>query len=265
MSSLIPLYAGLVAALHFSVGMEVGGYVLEHVYLKLHAALEEGQTDDSAAISSKVASNMMLLLAYMYNLGLVHGAFMKEIVDSLMAKFEELHIELLLVIFKYCGQQLRQDDQMGFRAIMNEMQNRARNMEVAAAPSEDGDARARVKFMIQMLAELNGKKERKNQGATLEQVQQLRKWLGQVKTSIGGLDRDMMLRMTVDDLVHANERGRWWMPGASWKGKELDAKKRKSAVVSWRGVRHDWHIWAICITCAHVAEYRLPGGRDTNW
>lgn len=230
MNSLIPLYAAMVVALHYCVGMEVGGFVVENVFLKLHSALHNKESDAQLPISSKVASNMMLLLCYLYNLGVVHTAFIREMMQWLVEALDEVHIELLLVMFKYCGQQFQRDDQATFRSLVHDLQSHARQA-INEMEADQSEVKGRIKYMLETVTEFNSKKDRKSQAPTIEQIQQFRKWLGQVKTSIGGLDRDMMLRMSVDDILHADQRGRWWLPGASWKGKPVDEQGRKDEVM----------------------------------
>ena len=79
MTSLIPIYAAMIAALHLAVGADVGAFIIETLAKSLHAAIEEERkrlsvsavhpnSDQHKYISSKLSNNALLLLVYLYNL-----------------------------------------------------------------------------------------------------------------------------------------------------------------------------------------------------
>jgi nucleolar MIF4G domain-containing protein 1 len=148
MTTLIPPYAALISALNIAVGREVGAHVLEAVARKLHAVLEQSDTATTAAaaaVASKQqqasqqrcpASNLTLLLAYLYAFGVAHCSLLYDIVRLLLARFGELEVELLLLLLQHCGFQLRSDDPDALKQVVQLVSVKAG--EVIAAKGSSG-------------------------------------------------------------------------------------------------------------------------------
>jgi len=111
MSGLIPLYATVVAALHFIVGADVGASVVEtvtvrfhshtkliHIFadllmfilyaFRLHQSLEDirksGSSSSHNYIGDKVPANLMLMLIYLYSLRVVHHTLVVDVMESIV-------------------------------------------------------------------------------------------------------------------------------------------------------------------------------------
>lgn len=93
---LIPSFAAVIAALNISLGADVGGFFLETVAKELNEELIAGATppvdvqrENSSARASRprrrgTGSNLMLLLAYLYNYGVAHCTLIYDIVRLLV-------------------------------------------------------------------------------------------------------------------------------------------------------------------------------------
>jgi nucleolar MIF4G domain-containing protein 1 len=150
MITLIPPYAALISALNIAVGREVGAHVLEAVARKLHAVLEQSDTATAAAAAAAAvpakqqqasqqrcpASNLTLLLAYLYAFGVAHCSLLYDIVRLLLARFGELEVELLLLLLQHCGFQLRSDDPDALKQVVQLVSVKAG--EVIAAKGSSG-------------------------------------------------------------------------------------------------------------------------------
>ena len=70
-----------------------------------------------------------------------------------------------------------------------------------------------------MLTDLKNNKQRaREQGAADGALGRLQKWLKQL-ASKGGLHEPPPFKVSWDELVHADERGRWWLVGSAWAGR----------------------------------------------
>jgi nucleolar MIF4G domain-containing protein 1 len=153
MTTLIPPYAALISALNIAVGREVGAHVLEAVARKLHAVLEQSDTTTAAAAAAAAAamstkqqqqasqqrcpaSNLTLLLAYLYAIGVAHCSLLYDMVRLLLARFGELEVELLLLLLQHCGFQLRSDDPDALKQVVQLVSVKAG--EVIAAKGSSG-------------------------------------------------------------------------------------------------------------------------------
>ena len=107
MTSLIPIYASMIAALHVAIGADVGAFIIETLATSLHNAIEKERTNlrsnsstadkklknsDEAHkyITSKLANNSLLLLVYLYNLRVLHHTLIVDIMTLLAGSFQNM-------------------------------------------------------------------------------------------------------------------------------------------------------------------------------
>jgi nucleolar MIF4G domain-containing protein 1 len=84
--------------------------------------------------------------------------------------------------------------------------------------------------MFEALTDLKNNKSRRIQTSNAEVVKHLRKWLGAIKTALGQKQSgDTCLRVTLQDLLAAETKGRWWRTGASWVGKQQEDFEKEEA------------------------------------
>lgn len=128
MTSLAPLYAGIVAALHFTVGTEVGAFITELLFVSLGKELGSSPSSGTTAdihdlISSKLPANVILLLVYLYNYRVLHHAIIVDILQRLAGGWAgsgagSTEVELIVLMIDHCGVVLRGDDPLGLKTII---------------------------------------------------------------------------------------------------------------------------------------------------
>ena len=242
MTSLIPIYASLVAALHLIVGVDVGAFVVESLTNKLFQSIEKSKQDSAKGSSSKVGisalvgdkmpNNCLLLLSHLYNLRIFHHQLIVDIMGTLAkeeydgsAGIGELQAELLVCIVDHCGVQLRGDDPVGLRSIINSLTSKMMGVKAPSTSSPSDEESSRVSFLLESLTDLKNNKSRRVQSSNAEIVKHQRRWLGVVKSSFSCKSGDLCLRVSLLDLLDAEKHGRWWRAGASWLGKQAQAKE----------------------------------------
>jgi nucleolar MIF4G domain-containing protein 1 len=258
MTSLIPIYAAMIAALHLAVGADVGAFIIESLATSLHAEIEKerailksgsGSVASHKYITSKLSNNALLLLVYLYNLRVLHHTLIVDLMTLLAGSFQstpssstaslasrdkdaekgpsgplvgvaigELEVELLVCLVDHCGAQLRADDPIGLKAAITTLTRRS----AVQSDAENAAGSTRLRFMLEALTDLRNNKSRRIQSANADIVKSLRHWLGTVKNSLGGgrAGIDLCLRVSLTDLLDAEKTGRWWKAGASWAGKK---------------------------------------------
>lgn len=83
MTTLIPSFAAVIAALNISLGADVGGFFLETIARELDAeALAVGVAPRAGRRGT--GSNLILLLAYLYNYGVAHCTLIYDIIGILV-------------------------------------------------------------------------------------------------------------------------------------------------------------------------------------
>ncbi|KAL7525439.1 hypothetical protein ACHAXR_001006, partial [Thalassiosira sp. AJA248-18] len=89
---------------------------------------------------------------------------------------------------------------------------------------------SRIQYMVDTIMELKNNKPRKQDVVLREKTNVLKKCIGRVKSStssnssLSGKKSGSCLRVTLQDVLDADTKGRWWMVGASWAGNQHSDK-----------------------------------------
>ncbi|XP_052760287.1 nucleolar MIF4G domain-containing protein 1-like [Mya arenaria] len=198
----------LVAILHGNVGSEVGAAFLQElvkVFNSLSMEVNYG--------AGKQMDNVMVLLAHLYNFKVVDSVLIFNLLDRLTESFQEKDIELILLLLKHVGFTLRKDSPSELKDFIVKVQ--------AKASGEEGGKLAdqsRVRFMLEVIMAIRNNNMRKIPNYDPDHLDHLRKL---IKTYIrGGHFGDNQLHVSVNDLLNAEQKGKWWLVGSSWDGKD---------------------------------------------
>jgi len=244
MSGLIPLYVAAMSGVHWlgGDGIQLGGCFIEWSVRELHESLvkarQPSDLQDVNAKMNKEGSNYLLIVCYLYNYGVVHCTLIYGLVRDLVASFKEVDIEALLLILSHCGQQLRSDDPSALKEIVIMVKDQAQK----TRDDEQADS-SRINFMLDTVMSLKNNKPGKQQAVIREKTNQLKKIVGRIKTSapssLKGKKSGSCLRVSLQDILDAETKGRWWMVGASWTGKQHNSQQDDSHDTESDGDDHD--------------------------
>lgn len=226
MSGLIPVYAAAITGMHYlkSDSAQLGEYMTEQIVLELWKqrqqeithAKDNDETDATDVFSDKVTSNLMLILCYLYNFGVVHCTLLFDLIRECITNFSENDIELLLLVMSHSGRLLRTDDPSSLKDIVVLVHKRA--LEVKGTFRNY----SRVDYMVSAINDLKNNKKRRQDETFVQKTAKLRKMLGQIKSLAAKTSTrtDSSLRLSLDDILNAETKGRWWKVGASWVGNQ---------------------------------------------
>ena len=180
--------------------------------------MESGDDD----VVRKEASNLMLVVCYLYNYGIVHCSFLYSVIRRFIDSFQEIEVELLLLILSHCGRALRSDDPLALKEIVMLVQKRALEVQKGNDTTKGAPLSSRVEYMVSAMMDLKNNKKRLKDTAYAHKVAKLRKLLGQVKSASSAFksSESGSLRIGLDDILNVSEKGRWWKIGASWVGNQ---------------------------------------------
>lgn len=211
-------HAMLIAVLHANVGSEIGAYMLQNLVHKFNAMLYLSQT-----VENKALDNLLLLISYLYNLKVFEACLMYDILNKLCCQFTEKNIDLILVVLKSVGFSLRKDDPMAMKAFLLSVQKEVNK-------ASEVDDRSRMKYMLEILLSIKNNNVSKLSDFDPEQHEHLKKVLKSVVRSGNTI---VALRIGLEDLLKAEERGRWWIVGSAWnKADEEGPQPMKEDLVS---------------------------------
>lgn len=200
----------LVSVLHHAVGLEVGAHFLETVVRRFDEVYKSSKED-------KECDNLVAIVAHLYNFQVVHSVLIFDILKLLLGTFSEKDIELVLFVLKNVGFALRKDDALALKELISDAQRKA-----SASGSKFKDQN-RVRFMLETMLALKNNDMRKIPGYDPEPVERLRKLQRTlIHNSAGG--SDLKLRVSLENILNAEQVGRWWIVGSSWSGAPMISK-----------------------------------------
>ncbi|KAJ8279842.1 hypothetical protein COCON_G00069080 [Conger conger] len=194
----------LVSVLHHAVGLEVGAHFLETVVRRFEEVYQ-------SASEGKECDNLVAIVAHLYNFHVVHSLLIFDILKKLAGSFTEKDIELILFVLKNVGFALRKDDAVALKELISEAQRKASSL------GNQFQDQNRVRFMLETMLALKNNDMRKIPGYDPELVERLRK-LQRSLVHQSSSGSDVKLRVSLQNLLAADQVGRWWIVGSSWSG-----------------------------------------------
>lgn len=199
---LIMEHCVLIATLHTNIGVEVGAQFLEIIIRNFDSSYTEYSPQDD----NKKLDNLILIIAHMYNFGIMTASLLKDILLKLAEKFEEKEIDLILIMLRTVGFAWRKDDPLTLKHIIVILQTKAGK--ITEQPP-------RIRFMLEILMAIRNNNMTKIPNYDTSHVECLRKLL---RTLTARTDSPCKLNITYDELLIADKRGRWWVVGSAWAG-----------------------------------------------
>ena len=207
----IILHAAFIAGLYKILGADFGAEIIS----RLIDAFDKHHSDP--AIDGKESLNLISLLANLFTFSVVSSALVYDHIRLLLSDFGENSAELLLRIIRDCGPQLRQDDPTALKGIVRMMND------ISASMTSTGQTiNIRTRVMMDTITDLKNNKTRQATnaaGVTGEHLTRMRKALGSLNSrQLRGTEP---LGITRNDILNSDKKGKWWLVGASWKGRDL--------------------------------------------
>ncbi|XP_050578139.1 nucleolar MIF4G domain-containing protein 1 homolog [Bombus affinis] len=198
---LISEHMMLIAILHANIGIEVGANFLEKLIKQFVEMMEKLQD-----VANKELDNVVLMISHLYNFKVFGYKLLYQILDKLMAKFTEKEIELILLILKTVGFSLRKDDPSALKEFIQSLQRKA---------SHENGENSRIKFMLEILLAIKNNNINKIPQYDPSHVEHLKKV---IKSVIRKGNIITQFNVSLMDLLHADESGKWWIIGSAWSG-----------------------------------------------
>lgn len=219
--TLLILYAGFSTAAYEVIGPDFGAQLVQHTvsrFKEYRAQLLEGEAQNVP----KYTSNLITFLSQIYNFQLIGCTLIFDYVRILLNDLSELNAELLLRIVRMAGQSLRRDDPLALKDIV---------ALIGPAVKKVGEANlsVRTKFLIESINDLKNNKVKTGASASAivqEHTTRIKKLLGSLNAR--KLKATEPLRIGLKDIEDSDKRGKWWLVGASWTGRDGDSRKQSN-------------------------------------
>lgn len=221
MTSLIPIYAAVISALHFTVNSDIGSFFIETFTCFICSISASNITLSVSNVTSKGCNNCVLFLSYFYNFKLFSDVLVMDIIRVFVKHIQldfieesELSASMLHNMINQCGMQLRSDNEIELKSVLHSI-------------SQIHDSKGRLNYLLDMINEFQRNKSKREQNGS-EILKPLKRWIGNMKTRTQqngkfSVVNDVRLQFNLLDILNADKNGRWWRAGASWIGN--DSKK----------------------------------------
>ncbi|KAG8729656.1 suppressor of glycerol defect, partial [Ceratobasidium sp. 423] len=234
LDTFVILHAAFVAAIHKIIGIEFAAFFIENTvssYEKHWNALRSNssQNPDEPVVGSKESSNLLVLLSELYNFQVISCVLIYDLIRALLnSEFSEFDVELLLKVVKNSGQQMRQDDPLALKDIIQLVQDKMKG-------KRDNQLSSRFRFMVETLVNLKNNKVKRatgtGQNVAAEAIERMKKYLGGINKKRHVMSHEP-LRVSLEDLHSSSKRGKWWLVGSAWGGNPLVENQNAKAAQS---------------------------------
>ncbi|GBP49521.1 Nucleolar MIF4G domain-containing protein 1 homolog [Eumeta japonica] len=194
-------HAALVSVLHANVGVEVGAHFLEVLAEKFDMMMLKNNE-----IEDKLLDNLIAALSHLYSFK----------VSCLLDDLTEKNIECVLVALRCVGGVLRKEEPLALKTFIQNTQSKVMKL------NEDLANGTRIKFLLEVLMAIKNNNLNKIPNYDPSYSEQLKKL---TKGVIRRGNYVTSLNITLEDLLKAKERGKWWVVGSAWQGDHVRSVK----------------------------------------
>lgn len=204
---LITEHMMLIAILHANIGTEVGAHFLLSLVKEFDEMLRRGPE-----VENKELDNVILMISHLYNFKVFDSQLLFQMLAKLSENLMEKEVELILHILKTVGFVMRKDNPIMLKEFIFKLQQKA---------ADTTENSSRVQFMLDILLAIKNNNMTKIPQYDPTHVEHLKKV---IKTLIRKGNYVTQLNISLDDLLKADQRGKWWVVGSAWTG-NLDSTK----------------------------------------
>ncbi|XP_035444253.2 nucleolar MIF4G domain-containing protein 1 homolog [Spodoptera frugiperda] len=207
-------HAALVSVLHANVGSEIGAHFLQELSKRFDDMMQSPQP-----VSDKTLDNLVACLAHLYSFKIYHATLLYDILTRLLDSISEKNIECVLVALRCVGGVLRKEEPLALKNFIHDTQGRVAKLNEASA------AGSRIKFLLEVLMAVKNNNLTKIPNYEPTYAEHLKKM---TRTIIRKGNYITPLNIRLEDLLKADERGKWWVVGSAWEGNRPRPEEKPS-------------------------------------
>ncbi|KAJ2511054.1 suppressor of glycerol defect [Coemansia sp. RSA 1939] len=222
--------AALVGAVYRAVGLEPVAYLVQEMMQRFEQFFIKGMEEyrandksddngDSLTIE-KQCQNLAVFVAELYNFQVISCQLVYDVIRLCIQDINEFTAEILLKIIRVSGVQLRKDDPLALKAIVQQVSD-----EVGERSTKK--LSVRCQFMVENLISLKDNRMRSAMSQNADNVAKLKRLLGNMdkRRSVGAVEP---INIGLQDIREVETKGKWWLVGASWVGNQYTGKSSGS-------------------------------------
>lgn len=206
-------FAALAFIINHMVGNEFGAHLIEKLietidslYIQAKSSTEI-QITNEPNIHERSLVNCMNFCSFLYDLQMIASNLICDLIRQSAQRLDEIDVEIILKLFKTCGQQIKRDDADFMKVITAEISKQASEI------AKDQQS-SRFKFMIETINDLKDSKRKLASAMTVE-LEPVKKMLKNF-LSQKLIAKIEPLRISLEDIRNIETKGKWWLIGSSW-------------------------------------------------
>ncbi|CAI8508594.1 unnamed protein product [Hanseniaspora opuntiae] len=203
-------YIGTVYAIWKFKGVDFGASFIQKLVEKIISFLDTtAQHEDSV---DKNGSNLVTLLAYCFNFGIITNKLIYNLLDLFAEVSNETSVELILKIVSVSGILLRGENPKELNNVINKL--------LVNLEETDNEDDSRLQFLVDTLKDLRMNKIDKNLTAKTNHSNMKKSITKSLKidTKTLGKNSSQAIQVSLDDILNIDTKGKWWLIGGSYRG-----------------------------------------------
>nr|XP_049702037.1 nucleolar MIF4G domain-containing protein 1 homolog [Helicoverpa armigera]XP_049702043.1 nucleolar MIF4G domain-containing protein 1 homolog [Helicoverpa armigera] len=210
-------HAALVSVLHANVGSEIGAHFLQELSKRFDDLMQTPQP-----VGDKTLDNLVSCLAHLYSFKIYHASLLYDILTRLLDTISEKNIECVLVALRSVGGVLRKEEPLALKNFIHDTQARVSKL------SDSSAAGSRIKFLLEVLLAVKNNNLTKIPNYEPTYCEHLKKM---TRTIVRKGNYITPLNIRLEDLLKADERGKWWVVGSAWEGNMSRPEEKPASTV----------------------------------
>ncbi|KAJ0174462.1 hypothetical protein K1T71_009570 [Dendrolimus kikuchii] len=205
-------HAALVSVLHANVGSEIGAHFLQELSRRFDEMMETPQP-----IEDKRLNNLVACMAQLYSFKIYQASLLYDILSRLLDELSEKNIECVLVALRNVGGVLRKEEPLALKNFIHDTQGKV------AKINDDALTGSRIKFLLEVLMAVKNNNLTKIPNYDPSYTEHLKKM---TRGIIRRGNYVTPLNIRLEDLLRAEERGKWWVVGSAWEGNHTKQEEK---------------------------------------
>uniref|UniRef100_A0A0K0F682 MI domain-containing protein n=1 Tax=Strongyloides venezuelensis TaxID=75913 RepID=A0A0K0F682_STRVS len=214
-------YAAFLTIIHSTISSEITFYIIEHLVCDFVERIKKKINDEDHRLN-----NIGRFFCNLYNFKIINSSFLIELFQIICQNLDESNLSLLQSMYMTAGNSLKKRDGVLFEEHLSFMQKKLPLL-------VDVKDNFKLKFSVEELLDLKisnitkfcSKFDEKDMLHMVKVIQGFTKGSSQKEGALG---------MSVDDLLNASERGRWWIVGSAWQPSGNPLSKENSGLLNNR-------------------------------
>lgn len=207
MEDFLTVNSCLITLIYNLIGYDIGAAIFQEIVERFDASFQGLHEQPE---NTKDCANLIVLICQLYNFKLTAGTIVFDILQECTKELREADVEIFLKVSKTCGSRLRHEYPDSFKNLIIELQKASKNSE---------NQTVRFKFMLEQIYNIKNNKTSAKQEDQSSIEGRLKKLMRNMvkKRQIPELDP---LRCSLDDIRSVKIKGKWWIVGAGWQGRQ---------------------------------------------